>query len=323
MSIDTALALYWVGTVALLLAALAAVILFRSWVRPAALTPEEEAQRADAERLAEKIPAPDGWTLALHWGESGGWWFRRGYTTVLCMGRLALTWIPRDLHPLLRQLTAPQVSAEPLAWMILSMNGWPVEFSVYQAPAERYRDDLNAADHPDGPFWVVPVGVVASPSVLPAMGVLFGSPAAGVGTVASLIDSPEPRERPRAEDRRFKEALRLCPGSFSPIDAARRGECPLCERTELPVYRLLDGAPGIAPHDPEGEARTERAISVVDSPEPAEESPMEPLCPGSNLHGHGPYRFFCTRCDADGYFVLGADLKTWQVPPHAPVGEPR
>jgi hypothetical protein len=57
---------------------------------------------ADCRRVAPV--KSDGWTIALHWGKSGGWWFRRSYSTVLCMGRFAVTLIPRDLHPLLRDL---------------------------------------------------------------------------------------------------------------------------------------------------------------------------------------------------------------------------
>lgn len=99
--------IFGLGTLALLASAGCVALWWRSVTRVfegEPLTPVEEAQRSEAERLAEKVPAPDGWTLALHWGKSGGWWFRRGYAPVLCMGRLALTWIPRDLHPMLRDL---------------------------------------------------------------------------------------------------------------------------------------------------------------------------------------------------------------------------
>ena len=60
------------------------------------------------------IARADGWTIALHWGKSGGWWFERNYTAVLCMGRLAITWIPRDLHPLIEDcLRASPACAPP------------------------------------------------------------------------------------------------------------------------------------------------------------------------------------------------------------------
>lgn len=41
------------------------------------------------------------WTLALHWGKSGGWYIARGHGWRVCCGRLALSFWPADLDDLL------------------------------------------------------------------------------------------------------------------------------------------------------------------------------------------------------------------------------
>jgi hypothetical protein len=45
-----------------------------------------------------------GWTLSLSFGGWGGFYFHRDYTIRLCLGWIALTWIPQDLDDLLRNM---------------------------------------------------------------------------------------------------------------------------------------------------------------------------------------------------------------------------
>ena len=45
-----------------------------------------------------------GGTFALSWGAWGGFYFRRNYSTRLCLGWVALTYFPRDLDFMLQGL---------------------------------------------------------------------------------------------------------------------------------------------------------------------------------------------------------------------------
>lgn len=42
-----------------------------------------------------------GLSLIVSWGKYGGWYYRKGYTRRLCLGRLALTILPDDIDKLL------------------------------------------------------------------------------------------------------------------------------------------------------------------------------------------------------------------------------
>lgn len=45
-----------------------------------------------------------GWTLAITWGSYGGFYFVSRFCTRLCLGWLALTWIPEDIDVVLERL---------------------------------------------------------------------------------------------------------------------------------------------------------------------------------------------------------------------------
>lgn len=42
-----------------------------------------------------------GGALSLSWGKYGGFYFKRGYTTRLCLGWIAITYFPEDLDDIL------------------------------------------------------------------------------------------------------------------------------------------------------------------------------------------------------------------------------
>ena len=42
-----------------------------------------------------------GGTISLSWGKYGGFYWRKGYTTRLCLGWIALTYFPEDLDNIL------------------------------------------------------------------------------------------------------------------------------------------------------------------------------------------------------------------------------
>jgi hypothetical protein len=42
-----------------------------------------------------------GGTLSISWGKYGGFYWRRGYTTRLCLGWIALTYFREDLDEIL------------------------------------------------------------------------------------------------------------------------------------------------------------------------------------------------------------------------------
>lgn len=45
-------------------------------------------------------------TLAVSWGANGGFYFNKGYCVRLCLWRVAITYIPRDLDAVLEDSLA-------------------------------------------------------------------------------------------------------------------------------------------------------------------------------------------------------------------------
>jgi hypothetical protein len=53
-----------------------------------------------------------GGAFAVSWGKWGGFYWKRGYTTRLCLGWVALTYFPLDLDVLLRALSKAAPSSD-------------------------------------------------------------------------------------------------------------------------------------------------------------------------------------------------------------------
>jgi hypothetical protein len=51
----------------------------------------------------------DGGTLSVSWGRWAGFYWHRGYCLRLCLGWIALTYLPRDLDNLLHDLMGPKI----------------------------------------------------------------------------------------------------------------------------------------------------------------------------------------------------------------------
>jgi len=56
-------------------------------------------------------------SLVISYGKYGGVYFHRGYTTRLCLGWMAITYIPDDIDDLFERLLLRELSEEDKAWI--------------------------------------------------------------------------------------------------------------------------------------------------------------------------------------------------------------
>ena len=72
----------------------------------------------------KKARGKKGKSLVISYGKYGGVYFRRSYTTRLCLGWIAITYIPDDIDDLFERLLLRKISEKDRAWLKESQDKW-------------------------------------------------------------------------------------------------------------------------------------------------------------------------------------------------------